>query len=145
MAVLSVPGVRQQAEYDCGDAAAMTVIGFHKVQSNFKLANSQQGTDPVSLETRLRNMGFEVLAGPARVEDLKHFSDTYRPVIVLVHWPDGLDSHYIVVRGVSRGYVYFFDPESGNGKLKADEFDKAWVAYGRIGVYRRWSIIAWTP
>jgi len=143
--VLTVPNVRQAKEYDCGDAVAFCVLQFHRVEAHFKLANPQQGTDPVSLETRLRNMGFEVLSGPAKIEDLKHFCDTKRPVITIVHWPDWDDSHYIVVRGVSRGYVYFHDPLEGPGKARVADFDRAWVAYGRIGVYRRWSIVAWTP
>jgi predicted double-glycine peptidase len=77
------------------------------------------------------------------VEDLQHFANSRRPVIALVHWPDGEDSHYLIVRGVSRGTVYFHDPIDGPSKASVRDFEAAWKASGRVGAYRRWGIAPW--
>ena len=141
--LLTLPDIRQQEGHTCGDAAALCVLAFHGITASFRLATKQQGADPVSIESKLRQIGLKVTAGESKIDDLRHYCDSGRPVICLVHWPDGEDSHYLTVKGVSKGYVYYQDPEEGPGKCKVKEFESSWSASGRIGMYNKWAIVAW--
>lgn len=141
--LLNIPDIRQTEGHTCGDAAALCVLSFHNIAASFRLATKQQGADPVSIESKLRQLGMNVVAGELSIGDLSHYCKSGRPVICLVHWPDGDDSHYVTVKGVSKGYVYFQDPESGPSKCKISEFQSAWEAIGRIGTYRNWGIVPW--
>ena len=141
--LLSLPDVRQTSGHTCGDAASLCALAFHGVSAVFRLANKQQGADPVSIESKFRQIKMKVVAGEMTVDDLRYYCNSGRPVICLVHWPDGQDSHYVCVAGVSRGHVHFQDPESGPGKCSIADFDSAWWANGRIGDYCRWGIAPW--
>ena len=141
--LLSLPDVRQTAGHDCGEAAVKCVLEFHGIKAAVRLATPSHGTDPTQIEAALRNIGCGVMAGEMTVDDLRHFADCGRPVIALVHWPEGQDSHWIVIRGVSRGTVYFHDPIDGPSKCGARDFEAAWKASGRVGAYRRWGIAPW--
>ncbi len=141
--LLTLPDVRQLHGHDCGEAAIKCVLGFHRVTAVVRLATPTHGTDPGHIEAALRNFGFGVTAGEMTVEDLKHYCDTFRPVICLVHWPTGSDSHFLTVRGVSRRTVYFNDPFDGPGKVSAAEFEAAWKGQGRVGMFNRWAIVPW--
>lgn len=141
--LLSLPDVRQTAGHDCGEAAVKCVLEFHGIKAAVRLATPSHGTDPTQIEAALRNIGCGVTAGEMTVDDLKHFADCGRPVIALVHWPEGQDSHYVICRGVSRGTVYFHDPIDGPSKCGVKDFEAAWKASGRVGAYRRWGIAPW--
>lgn len=141
--LLTLPDVRQAADHDCGEAAVRCLLEFHGITAAVRLATRPHGTDPVQIESALRNMGFGVTAGEMSTDDLRHYCDRGRPVIALVHWPAGSDSHYVVVRGVSRNQVYYHDVLTGTGKTSRAEFDAAWHADGRVGTYRRWGVCPW--
>ncbi len=143
--LLSLPDIRQATGHDCGDAATATacLLAFHGLAANGRQATATHGTDPVQIEGRLRRLGLAVVAGTMAVDDLRHYCDSKRPVICLVHWPDGEDSHWIVARGVSRGWVYYHCPEEGLGKCRLSDFELAWRAEGRLADYKSWGITAW--
>jgi len=141
--LLTLPDVRQAADHDCGEAAVRCLLEYHGITAAIRLATKPHGTDPIQIESALRRLGLGVTAGEMTVEDLRHYCDHNRPVIALVHWPTWEDSHWIVVRGVSRNTVYFHDVLAGTGKAPRSEFESAWHADGRVGAYRRWGICAW--
>jgi len=141
--ILTVPDNRQQDGHDCGEAVIICVLGFHRVTASVRLATREYGTDPIQIESWFRNQSFRVVSGEMTVDDLRHYCDSKRPVIALVHWPEANDSHYVVVRGVSRGRIYFHDVETGPANMRSGDFEKAWKASGRIGTYRRWAICPW--
>jgi len=141
--LLTLPDIRQKDTHDCGEAAVRCVLEFHGITAAVRLATRPHGTDPVQIESAFRNLGLGVTAGEMSVDDLRHFCGLNRPVIALVHWPKWSDSHYIVVRGVSRNTVYFHDVLEGPGKTQKADFEAAWHADGRVGTYRRWGLSPW--
>lgn len=119
-------------------------LAYHRIVAAIpRFATPQDGADPRQLEAALRRLHLHVLSGEMKVSDLKHFCNDGRPVICLVHWPADRDSHYVVVRGVSRGRVFFHDVEVGPGSCPLREWHRAWAADGRIETFRRWGIVAW--
>lgn len=146
MGVLSLPNILQSTPYDCGDAAMQTVLQYHKIVAPSRLASPIEGLDPVSLERHLRHkLGLLVSAGSMTVVDLKHYCDVNRPPIALVTWPEDDDeSHWVVVRGVSRGRVYIQDPADGPQNVRIDAWEAMWHGDGRMGEqYRQWSVVGW--
>ena len=141
--LLKVADIRQHAGHDCGEAAVRAVLAYHSVTAAVRIATETHGTDPVQIESALRKIGFGVTSGEMTVADLQHFCHQGRPVIALVHWPEWESSHFIVVRGVSRGFVHYQDVLTGPGKKSKAEFEAAWLAEGRICSFRRWGIAAW--
>ena len=143
--LLNIPDVRQAGDHDCGNAAAGAVLAFHKVTATPRLATASHGTDPVQIEQYFRGLGFRVAAGEMRVEDLKHYCDNGRPVICLVHWPEGSDSHFVTVRGISRGWAYIMCPQEGSQKCRVADFEAAWRADGRLSAFHQWAVCPWLP
>lgn len=142
--LLALADLRQDTPHGCGEAAVRCVLAFFKIIATIpRFATPQDGSDPRQLEAYLRRLGLRVMSGEMRAVDLRHFCDSGRPVIALVHWPDDRDSHYVVVRGISRGRVHFHDVETGPGSCSLREWDRAWSADGRIETFRRWGIVGW--
>ena len=49
-----------------------------------------------------------------------------------------------VVRGVGRGWVYYFDPAAGEAKARAADFEAAWHDADRLNaVFRSWGVVAY--
>jgi ABC-type bacteriocin/lantibiotic exporter with double-glycine peptidase domain len=141
--LLSLPPVIQAGEFDCGDAAARVVLQYHGIKATARMATPERGTSPEQIEAAFKRIGMKVVSGEMSIADLRHFCDTLRPVITVIHWPGEADSHYVCVRGVSRGWVYYHDVADGPGKKNVVEFLTAWRAAGRAGVYRQWGICGW--
>lgn len=111
--MINLPDVRQDDDWDCGRACARAVLSsfsIHVGHSDIRLANPVQGMCPSTLEAIIRSYHLSVLSGHLRVHDLKHFTDTGRPVICPISI---LGGHWVVVCGVSRGSVYYHDPITG--------------------------------
>lgn len=140
---LKIPNIRQQSDYDCGEAAVRCVLAFHGIRAAVRLATPQHGTDPGQIESSLRNIGLGVVAGEMSVAMLKRFCTLKLPIITLVHWPGGEDSHYVVVSGVSKDHVYYHDVQGGEGECSISEWVQAWEAKGRLANYKQWGIVAW--
>lgn len=144
--VLDIPDYRQDTEWGCGETAARCVLAYHRIVTPYpRVSSPVDGIDPVALERVFRKLHLRVSAGNYRVDDLQEFCNSRRPPIALVRWPGSSDSHWIVVRGVSRGRVWFHDVESGPGKCRLQEWQSAWSADdGRLPfVYRAWAVVAW--
>ncbi len=137
--------VLQSGPHDCGEAAVRTLLAFEGVVARAKFACQIDGTDARTLEGALRQIGLRVTSGEMSIEDLKHFTSTQRAVICLVTFPPNA-SHWVVVRGVSRGRVYYHDPSYGLDVASSAEWDASWHAAddrGHARPYRRWGIAAW--
>jgi ABC-type bacteriocin/lantibiotic exporter with double-glycine peptidase domain len=126
--LLGLPPLIQSGEHDCGDTAARVVLQYHGIKANVRMATPERGTSPEQIEAAFKRIGMKVVSGEMGVADLRHFCDTLRPVICVVHWPDAADSHYLVIRGVSRGMIYFHDVADGPGRKNIAEFLTAWRA-----------------
>jgi ABC-type bacteriocin/lantibiotic exporter with double-glycine peptidase domain len=144
MPLLVLPSHLQRNGHDCAEAAVQVVLDFHGVTAVARFSTAIDGADPRTVEGVFRKLGFRVVSGEMTADDLKHWCGEGKPPIVLVRWPDGADSHYFCVRGISRGRVFYMDPESGPGSCPLSEFQAAWAASGRLGeTYRGWAIVGW--
>src|SRR5262245_40981761 len=106
--MVEVPDIRQHEDYSCGDAAidaALGALGVRRARGT-KLANEVQGMAPDTVAAILRASGVSVLAGPmvTGVDGLKHYTANGLPVLCPIADYGG---HWVVVRGVQRGRVYF--------------------------------------
>jgi ABC-type bacteriocin/lantibiotic exporter with double-glycine peptidase domain len=138
--LLALPMTMQNHAHDCGEAALRCVLSFYGIKAAVRLATPERGTTPEQLENAMKSIGLRVVSGEMNICDLKHFCDTGRPVLAVVHWPDEEDSHWICIRGVSRGMVYYQDPAEGSRKKPVKEFLNSWYAGGRVGPYKTWAI-----
>jgi hypothetical protein len=151
MPILDLPAVLQDRAkgFDCADAAAPCVLQFHRVVGRRpRIGTPPDGADPRHLEGVLRHAHLRVISGEMDVADLDHFCRTGRPPICLVHWPGDPDSHYVVLRGVSKTgrHVFYHDVWDGRGRCSTPEFEAAWLARGRLNeAFRSWAIVAFPP
>lgn len=143
--LLNLPPTLQLEPHRCGDATAECILKFHKIRAPVRVATPTDGADPRLLEQLFRNLGLRVLSGEMEVWDLERFCNDRRPVIALVHWPGDASSHYVCVRGVSRGRVFVHDVEVGRRSARLDDWNRAWGANdGRNSrAFRQWGICAW--
>lgn len=141
------PDALQAAEHDCFEGAARCALRFLNVVAPVRVACEIDGTDPRVAEAALRRIGLCVASGEMTVDDLRHHAECGRPVLLLVHWPGETASHWVVSRGVSRGKVFYHDPDSGRSSLPVDSFLASWqAADARMSrPFRQWGISCWVP
>lgn len=143
--ILDLPDIRQRADHDCGDAAGLCVTTYHGLRP-YTPISTLDGTPPHAIADAFYHRGFAVIGGEARLADLKHWCDTGRPPICLVHFPVDTCSHYVTVAGVHRGYVHFQDPAEGPRKLKVARWEDAWHAMGNSPVHLfHWALVIGKP
>lgn len=143
--MLVFPNTQLQTEdWDCGRAAARAVLSLFGrttiggFQYGLDLVNPVQGLCPGTMEAALRAYGLPLLSGLMRVEDLKHFTQSGRPVLCPIKDDGG---HWVAVAGVHRGYVHYFDPTLGMTKRKSPDWIYSWRDSDSKGnVYAHWGI-----
>lgn len=142
--LLALPDVRQAQSWSCAEAAVRCVLGFHKIALAPRFSTPHDGADPRQVEAEFRRLGLRVTSGEMTTDDLRHFAAAGKPPVCLVHWFGDPCSHYVVVRGVSRG-VWFHDVDTGPGRVSESAFTEAWRADdGRMPhPFRSWGIVAW--
>jgi|LakMenE01Jun11ns_1017448.scaffolds.fasta_scaffold9788207_2 ABC-type bacteriocin/lantibiotic exporter with double-glycine peptidase domain len=144
-----LPDIRQTVSHDCGVAAWKTIYRWHtdkRPGAILDLSNGIQGLDPATLESKIRvGKSWNVVAGEMMTDDLRHYCDSYRPVICLITRDfDGEEcGHYVVVSGVYRRRVYYQDPYDGPRSLPATEWNAGWHDRGRYADFTRWGLVAW--
>jgi len=141
-AVIQLPDIRQQTDYDCG-AVCCHIVWQHYGMPRRRVASTQiDGTDPRTLEAALRVSGLPVLSGEMTLADLSHFTRT-RPVIVLAKTTtDPATGHYMVCAGQRDRRLYFQCPSRGPVVETPRRFDRRWHDVDRHGVtFRRWGIV----
>jgi predicted double-glycine peptidase len=144
-----LPDLRQDKSYNCGEAAVRCVLAYHSfagsVLASVRVSSPVDGVDPLAVERVLATLGLRTLAGSMTTADLRHFADTNRPTICLVHPPGEPDSHWVVARGVSRGQVHYQDIFDGPARCSVPQWEAMWAASdGRRGhLFPSWGIVAW--
>lgn len=143
--LLDLPDVRQRDDYDCGEAAADTVFRFlcGRSLSHVALSDAVDGLHPSNLEAGLRRAGLAVQSGTMTVADLQHHTRAGRPVLCPIAHHGG---HWVVVRGVARGKVYYQCPTAGRLSLSLAQWVDAWRDSTRAAHdFDRWGIAAGAP
>jgi ABC-type bacteriocin/lantibiotic exporter with double-glycine peptidase domain len=143
--LLTIPNVRQAAAHDCGAAAVSAVLQYHGLAPArwlTRLANPVQGMSPDTIEAVLWDALGHVASGTMSVPDLKHFCNTRRPVLCPVTFADGL-GHWVVVRGVVRGAVYYHCPTDGPEKMSVAKWEGIWHDSTPGSEYRTFGIMGW--
>jgi ABC-type bacteriocin/lantibiotic exporter with double-glycine peptidase domain len=142
--LLAIPDVRQRTEWDCGDAVVRAVLKYFGLRlPDHLLATPEHGTHPAQIQQELLRAGLKTLSGSFRVSQLKVLAADDAPVICAVRHDDG-GGHWVVVRGVERGRVYFQCPHMGpRARLEGD-----WVTnWYDVGMYSEkfelFGIAAW--
>lgn len=141
---LVLADIRQAEDYDCGTAAMDTVCRFYhkRERGPVKLANQIQGMAPETVEALARSLGFHVISGRMLIEDLRLLTKT-RPVMCCITHDTG-EGHWVVVRGVQRGRVYFQCPTLGPRSLEKVQWLKQWTDRTVKGhAYDQWGICAY--
>lgn len=150
--MLTIPDIRQGADYDCGDAAIDAALGALNVRRKrgTKLASASHGTAPDTVAAVLRAAGVAVLAGPmvTGIEGLRHFTRAGCPVLCAIAEHGG---HWVVVRGVTggsaRGRVHFHCPCDGADSRSWSEWGRVWHDWESDSGHRyiQWGVVAWIP
>lgn len=146
--LLTIPDIRQDQNYDCGDAAidaALAAIGVKRKRGT-RLANEVYGMTADTVAAVLRASGACVLAGPmvTGIEGLRHFTRAGCPVLCPIAERGG---HWVVVRGVTggacRGRVHYHDPVSGAESRCRGDWLAAWHDWeSETGhAFERWGIV----
>lgn len=151
MPLLETPHIEQLGNFDCGRASALINLLYNSVpQAEAAVmvgrlrVSTHDGVDPSEMATWGRSEGWHVNEGWMDIGTLKHHGDEGRPVILLVTLHG--NGHWIVSRGVSRGWVFVQDPATGRDKYKADEFLKIWNDANRYGAkFKQWGIVMAPP
>ena len=65
-----------------------------------------------------------------------------KPVVALIQAHGA--GHYVCIRGISRGWVYYYDPAAGEAKSRVADFAAAWHDADRLNaVFRSWGVVAY--
>ena len=129
--------VRQTKDFSCGAAALATVMThyFGQYTSEEEVLNAVFVNSDEETKSRIKQKGISLL-------DLKNYAETKglvgrgyrmtpqqlktldRPAIVMIKYRDY--SHFVVIKGVSKGKVYLADPARGIWFCDLDDFGKMW-------------------
>lgn len=141
--LLDLADLRQSADCDCGEAAVDTVfdaLGVRLTAASVLSSTAQDGAHPASIEAALRRAGLYVQSGTMTLADLQHHVRLGRPVLCPVSLHGG---HWVVVRGVGRGCVYYQCPAVGPSRTRFLEWDEIWRDSTRAAHdFDRWGIAA---
>lgn len=137
--MMKIDPVYQTGSTDCGKACLTMLLNYHK--KNLKgldaLANSLDGVQVRTIESYLREKGFQVISGNFNYAFLCHFITRKTPVICL------LDDHYVLVKGVEHYKVIFNCPVLGEKKISATHFRRCWFNDSDGACLLNWAIAAY--
>lgn len=129
--------VRQTRDFSCGAAALATLMThyFGQYTSEEEVLDAVFVNSDEETKRRIKLKGVSLL-------DLKNYAETKglvgtgyrmkpedlktldRPAIVMIKFRDY--SHFVVIKGVSKGKVYLADPAKGIWFCDLDDFGKMW-------------------
>ncbi len=135
-----LPDERQRADHDCGLAAMRTVLKYwgYAPRLSANLASEIDGTNPRTIESVFRKMGFSVMSGNMEADHLRAFLRKARPIICAI------ESHYVVISSVARKWIEYQCPSDGPKREVLDTFVERWHDYGGWGeAYSQFGICAW--
>jgi hypothetical protein len=133
--LLSLPDFRQEASFDCGPAAAWSVIqyfGLDKKRSYRNLipifqCDEVSGTSPPNLIHGFRHFPtLQLVAGPMDLADLERLTGEGWPVLCCVQLDDADEGRWVAVRGVIKEHVAVQCPRDGRVESLADDWLLRW-------------------
>jgi ABC-type bacteriocin/lantibiotic exporter with double-glycine peptidase domain len=139
---LDVPFVAQRDDISCGPACVRAVLRYWKVRAPVPVADIMDGIHAYHLDVAFRAAGLRVMSGEMDVDRLRLLTRSGWPVVCLVR--ADTDGHWLVVRSVQRGRVYWMCPTDGLGSEPVGSFVARWYDTDRHGSeFRRWAVCAW--
>lgn len=124
---LKYPLIRQYDQKDCGPAALLSVVKYHKGNSSLphlrELCNTNlQGSSMLDIVNAAKSMGFKAIGAAGEYEDLMKEK---MPCIAHVVIDDSLN-HFVVIYKIEGRKIYIADPGKGKYWLRKNEFLKIW-------------------
>jgi ABC-type bacteriocin/lantibiotic exporter with double-glycine peptidase domain len=140
MHLIKIPDVRQATDHGCASACIDALCDFwSRRRPPRDLANHVQGMAPETVESVFRDRGFQVMRGELYTPLLQALTKTGVPVMCAVTIEDC--GHWVIVRGVGCGKVYYHDPEVGPTSVRVKDWEEIWEGYSEAGQqYHRWGI-----
>lgn len=142
MPILDTAEVLRRDGFSCG-AVSLDVLyryhGYTLPRAYWDLSNPARGMAPETAEAAIRAQFVGVSWGQGwEIADLSHHIKLGRPVMCLVSEAEAAD-HWVLVRGVQRGRVYYHDPSNGRESKKIADWLKWWTgpkdnAYSGFGL-----------
>lgn len=128
--------VRQGFDVSCGAASLATLLKYYYgikdvsekqlISEIFKMGDQEKikkfGFSLLELKRYAESKGFQ--SGGFRIEDVSKLAQLKIPAITLIR-PRGY-AHFVVLKGMSKGQVYYADPAFGNRSKSVVEFAKEW-------------------
>lgn len=142
--VLDLPDVRQRDDHSCGRVAVECVLrhyGLTPARWLARLANPVMGMSPDTIEAVLWDALGHVLRGSMDAALLQSLTRSGRPVLCPVTVAGG--GHWVVVRGVARGRVYYHCPTAGPASLRLPAWHEIWRDHGPAGAYHSFGVCGW--
>lgn len=124
-----IPDVRQKTNHGCGAACVAALLSFHGLpvrRGLERLAHPAVGMGEDVVEALLWDaFDGRVMRGTLDVPLLRHLANAGRPTIALVTFEAG--GHWVVVRGVARGRVYYHCPTNGPESRRIPDWLTTWT------------------
>lgn len=136
--------VIQEWDLSCGAAALATVLRYQygepvtekevakalinreEYLKNPKLVQIRQGFSLLDLKRYVESRGYKGIGyGKLSVGDLLEMAPITVPIETLGY------NHFVVFRGAMEDRVLLSDPAWGNRTMTVDDFERAWINYGR--------------
>lgn len=130
--------------WSCGAIALAVMTTYHGVSfpaAYQELANPVRGLTDETAEAVVRRLFPRVALGHWGVAELRHFTRLGRPVMVLVT-NDAPADHWVVVRGVARGRVYFHCGGVGRSSKPGVDFLRWWEGPAD-NAFSRFALCGW--
>ena len=127
--------IQQSFDVSCGAAAMATLMTFYYgektdeqevIKAMLELGDPEKirkdGFSLLELKRYAENRGF--MTQGFRIPDVNKLAKLKVPVITLINTRGY--NHFVVLKGLDRGKVFFADPAFGNRSLSIKDFDEQW-------------------
>jgi hypothetical protein len=142
MPLLDLPVVLPGKGHQCGDGLFGSITSYWESVRRRVKCDPWTGKHPLDLEPEFRRRGYQTFSGQMTVDVLKAVTGMGIPIGCLIQ-SEGC-GHWVGVRGVQRGRVYYMDPDDGNRSLPIAEWEAVWFDRDHHGTeYRNHGLAVW--
>ena len=121
----------KKSEVDPHGAVASRVLKHFGVPNVLKIVNQElHGSSLMDLVDLFTRLGFKVLSGEMDISCLRHVTDQSWPAVAQ------LDDRLVLVTGVERERVKFFDPVEGETEDPVSAFLARWGSQSAVVVWQ---------